>query len=71
MGTLKSSNTAIQHNNYRPYAKIQPINYNCDENHSNTLRMHQNKYIKNNDTLKEVFIISVGSTVAIQSKDRP
>ena len=44
-----------------------PINHDFDEDHLNALKCV--KTIYNKDTVKEIIIISSGSTVAVQCKD--
>ena len=45
------------------------IKYDCDEDHYNALRIHQDKYIKNNDALKESILVHLRSTEATQHRD--
>ena len=46
-----------------------PVTHNHNEEHHNTLQVHQNKAIENNHTLKDLFVMPTGSAVAIQCKD--
>ena len=46
-----------------------PIKHYNNEEHHNVLQMHQNKTIRNNDTLKEASVTHVGSTETVQHED--
>ena len=48
--------------------RLNRTSINGNEDHYNTLRMCQYKYIRNNDTLKEPFLIPTGSTAAVHCK---
>ena len=46
-----------------------PLFYNYDEDHYDKPKLRQDKIAKNNDTLKDHTLISIGSTVALQRED--
>ena len=50
--------------------RTEPININNKDVQYWTLEAHQRKYSKDNDTHKEPFCFSAGSTVAVQWEDR-
>ena len=46
-----------------------PININNDDAQYEALKVQQSKYIKDNDTHKDLFSFPIGSTVAIKHED--